>query len=94
MGSEMCIRDSGVASWRLGAGRARKEDPVQAGAGIEILVDRGQKVTKGTPLFTLHSEDTDRFERALESLNQGWSIAPSEEGVPTPRQSVVIEKIN
>lgn len=84
----------GVASWRLGAGRARKEDPVQAGAGIEIFVDRGQKVTKGTPLFTLHSEDTDRFERALESLNQGWSIAPSEEGVPTPRQSVVIEKIN
>lgn len=84
----------GVASWRLGAGRARKEDPVQAGAGIEIFVDRGQKVTKGTPLFTLHSEDTDRFERALESLNQGWSIAPNEEGVPTPRQSVVIEKIN
>ncbi|WP_296103249.1 thymidine phosphorylase [uncultured Corynebacterium sp.] len=84
----------GVASWRLGAGRARKEDPVQAGAGIEILVDRGQKVTKGTPLFTLHSDDTDRFERALESLNQGWSIAPSDESVAAPRQSVVIEKIN
>lgn len=84
----------GVASWRLGAGRARKEDPVQAGAGIEILVDRGQKVTNGTPLFTLHSDDTDRFERALESLNQGWSIAPIDESVPTPRQSVVIEKIN
>ena len=84
----------GVASWRLGAGRARKEDPVHAGAGIEILVDRGQKVTKGTPLFTLHSDDTDRFERALESLNQGWSIAPIDESVPTPRQSVVIEKIN
>lgn len=84
----------GVASWRLGAGRVRKEDPVQAGAGIEILVDRGQKVTKGTPMFTLHSEDTDRFERALESLNQGWSIAPIDESVPTPRQSVVIEKIN
>lgn len=84
----------GVASWRLGAGRARKEDPVQAGAGIEILVDRGQKVTKGTPLFTLHSDDTDRFERALESLNQGWSIAPSDENLSTPTQSVVIEKIN
>lgn len=84
----------GVASWRLGAGRARKEDPVQAGAGIEILVDRGQKVTKGTPLFTLHSDDTDRFERALESLNQGWSIAPSGDNLSTPRQSVVIEKIN
>ena len=84
----------GVASWRLGAGRARKEDPVQAGAGIEIFVDRGQKVTKGTPLFTLHSDDTDRFERALESLNQGWSIAPIDESIPTPRQSVVIEKIN
>ena len=31
----------GVAAWRLGAGRARKEDPVQAGAGVEMHAKPG-----------------------------------------------------
>ena len=92
--SELDALSIGVASWRLGAGRARKEDAVQAGAGIEILVDRGQKVTKGTPLFTLHSDDADRFDRALESLNTGWAIAPESDSPSILDHSVVIEKIS
>ena len=32
----------GVAAWRLGAGRARKEDPVQAGAGVELHAKPGR----------------------------------------------------
>ena len=47
----------GVASWRLGAGRAVKDDPVQAGAGIEIHAKPGETVTKGQPLLTLHTDD-------------------------------------
>ena len=43
----------GVAAWRLGAGRARKEDPVQAGAGIEMHAKPGATVRGGDPLFTL-----------------------------------------
>ena len=56
----------GVASWRLGAGRAVKEDPVQAGAGIEIHAKPGERVEAGQPLLTLHTDDEWRIERALE----------------------------
>lgn len=64
----------GVASWRLGAGRAVKEDPVQAGAGIEIHAKPGTVVKKGQPLLTLHTDDEWRIARALESLEGGVQI--------------------
>ena len=60
---------AGVASWRLGAGRARKEDPVQAGAGIVLHKVQGESVVKGEPLLTLYTDEEPRFERALESLS-------------------------
>ena len=47
----------GIASWRLGAGRARKEDPVSAAAGVVCLVREGEAITKGQPLFELHADD-------------------------------------
>lgn len=67
----------GVASWRLGAGRAVKEDPVQAGAGIEIHAKPGDPVKKGQPLLTLHTDDEWRIPRALESLEGGIVIGDS-----------------
>lgn len=67
----------GVASWRLGAGRAVKEDPVQAGAGIEIHAKPGEPVKKGQPLLTLHTDDEWRIPRALESLEGGIVIGDS-----------------
>jgi thymidine phosphorylase len=66
----------GLAAWRLGAGRARKEDPVQAGAGVLWHARPGDEVTEGQPLFTLLTDDESRFERALESLDGGYDIAP------------------
>ena len=42
----------GLAAWRLGAGRARKEDPVQAGAGVVMHAKPGDTVTEGQPLLT------------------------------------------
>ena len=67
----------GVASWRLGAGRAVKEDPVQAGAGIEIRARPGDPVMEGQPLLTLHTDDEWRIPRALESLEGGIVIGDS-----------------
>jgi thymidine phosphorylase len=64
----------GVAAWRLGAGRARKEDPVSAGAGIMLHAKPGDVVTKGKPLMTLHADETARFERALEALEGAYAI--------------------
>ena len=47
----------GMAAWRLGAGRARKEDPVQAGAGVVWHARPGDRVTEGQPLLTLHTDE-------------------------------------
>ena len=66
----------GVAAWRLGAGRARKEDPVQAGAGVVMHAKPGDQVTAGQPLLTLLTDEPDRFPRAEESLAQAFDIEP------------------
>lgn len=58
----------GIAAWRLGAGRARKEDPVQAGAGVELHAKPGDTVRAGQPLMTLHTDTPERFARATEAL--------------------------
>jgi len=64
----------GIAAWRLGAGRARKEDPVHHAAGIDLHVKPGQAVKKGEPLFTLGTDEPARFERALEALEGAYEI--------------------
>lgn len=58
----------GVAAWRLGAGRARKEDSVSAGAGVVMLAKPGDRVRAGQPLLELHADDTERFVRAEQAL--------------------------
>ena len=72
----------GVASWRLGAGRATKDDVVQLGAGIELHAVQGEAVKAGEPLMTLFSDDEERFARALESLDGGYKISDAQ---PTDR---------
>ena len=67
----------GVAAWRLGAGRARKEDPVQAGAGVELHAKPGAIVRGGERLMTLHTDTPDRFERALAALEDAVTIVPA-----------------
>jgi thymidine phosphorylase len=65
----------GLAAWRLGAGRARKEDSVQAGAGVELHAKPGDRVAAGEPLLTLHTDTPDRLESALDALTGGFTIA-------------------
>jgi len=67
----------GVAAWRLGAGRARKEDPVQAGAGVVLHAKPGEPVRQGQPLLTLHTDTPDRFARAKQALEGAWTIGTS-----------------
>lgn len=58
----------GVASMRLGAGRARKEDGIDPGAGIECLVKPGERVAVDQPILRLHSNKPDTFNVATELL--------------------------
>ncbi|MBS3178560.1 MULTISPECIES: thymidine phosphorylase [unclassified Pseudoclavibacter] len=64
----------GIAAWRLGAGRARKQDPVIHSAGIDLAAKPGDAVKKGDVLFTLSAEDAARFPRALEALEGAYEI--------------------
>jgi thymidine phosphorylase len=64
----------GIAAWRLGAGRARKQDPVQHAAGIDLHAKPGDLVAAGAPLFTLSADEPERFDRALEALEGAWRI--------------------
>jgi thymidine phosphorylase len=84
-------RAVGVAAWRLGAGRARKEDPVGASAGVLCLVKPGEPVRAGQPVLELHTEDASRLARAKEALEGGLEIVPEAyEAVPAAR---VLERI-
>jgi thymidine phosphorylase len=64
----------GVAAWRLGAGRARQQDPVDHGAGIDLHAKPGDTVRAGDPLFTMYTSDPARFARALDALEGAFSI--------------------
>lgn len=81
--------DVGVAAWRLGAGRARKEDPVQAGAGIVMHAKPGDEVRQGQALITLHTDTPERFERALAALDGAWEVGESFSG-----RDVIIDRIS
>ncbi|MGN9792232.1 thymidine phosphorylase [Streptomyces sp. OZ13] len=83
--------DIGIAAWRLGAGRARKEDPVQAGAGVEIHAKPGDTVTAGQPLLTLHTDTPEKFDYALESLGAAYDIA--EPGTAFTANPIVLDRI-
>ena len=79
----------GTASWRLGAGRARKEDPVQFGAGVILHAKRGEKVTKGEPLLTLFTDEENRFARAIEALAGGIEIGAES----TDQPALILDRI-
>ncbi|HQY34765.1 MAG TPA: thymidine phosphorylase, partial [Actinotalea sp.] len=81
----------GVAAWRLGAGRARKEDVVQAGAGVQLHAKPGALVRAGELLMTLHTDTPERFERAREALTDAVTIAP--EGSRPPGTPIVLDRI-
>ncbi|HMD25325.1 MAG TPA: thymidine phosphorylase, partial [Streptosporangiaceae bacterium] len=79
----------GTAAWRLGAGRARKEDPVSAAAGVICLAKPGDRVQKGQPLLELHADDENRFGPALAALDTAIQISEA----PPPSVPLVIEHI-
>jgi thymidine phosphorylase len=74
----------GVAAWRLGAGRARKEDPVQAAAGVVLHAKPGDSVRAGQPLLTVHTDDAARIPRALDALDGAWTIGAAADRTTLP----------
>ncbi|MET0998652.1 MAG: thymidine phosphorylase, partial [Marmoricola sp.] len=85
----------GMAAWRLGAGRAKQGADVQAGAGVEWHARPGDTVTSGQPLLTLHTDEPERFERALESLEGGYDVqeAADQGGSAYEPTPIVLDRI-
>jgi thymidine phosphorylase len=85
----------GRAAWRLGAGRATKDDPVSASAGIEVLVKPGDMVVSGAPLLRLHAEDAERMEAARPLLaDPEPAVVVSPAGTAYSRLPLVLDIID
>jgi thymidine phosphorylase len=72
----------GVAAWRLGAGRARKEDPVSPAAGVVWTTGVGEQVTAGQPLLELQTDDAARIPRAVEALADAIGVDTDHQPLP------------
>ncbi|MGO1946477.1 thymidine phosphorylase [Brachybacterium alimentarium] len=81
----------GVAAWRLGAGRSRPGEAVQAAAGVEIEAHIGDEVRAGDVLARLHTDTPERMPRALESIAGSWTLATP--GVAAPERRIVMDRI-
>jgi len=79
----------GTAAWRLGAGRARKEDPVSAGAGVICLAKPGDKVNAGQHLLELRADDPARFDGAFDALAGGLEIGDLDPDEPVSGPAVL-----
>lgn len=84
--SRLDARAVGVAAWRLGAGRARKEDPVDPAAGVVILAKPGDQVHEGEPLFELHTGDPMRVADAEQALADAVEVGTD---LPSTRPLII-----
>jgi thymidine phosphorylase len=82
-------RSIGVAAWRLGAGRARAQDPVSPVAGVLCRARRGDRVVSGQPLLELFGEQPSRLEHALQALEGAIRISPG----PIPERPQILERL-
>ena len=89
--TEMDALRVGYASWRLGAGRAFQGAPVMKTAGIEINKRVGEAIEAGEPLFTLHTDEPERFERAADMLDGAVSI---DGNAAQSRESVILDRVH
>ncbi len=90
--SSLDARAVGVAAWRLGAGRTRKEDPVLHAAGVLLHKKPGDQVRAGEPLLTLLTDEPPRFARAREGLARAASIVPS--STAQPARDLVLGRVS
>ena len=80
----------GVAAWRLGAGRAHKEDEIIHGAGVQLHAKPGDMLSEGQPIMTLLADDEARLPAAIAELEGSWEIG----GEPMDRHPLVITRFD
>lgn len=81
----------GVAAWRLGAGRSRPGEAVQAAAGVEIVKHLGEEVRAGDVLARLHTDTPERVGRAVDAIDGAWTLAAT--GTAIGERRIVLDRI-
>ena len=81
--------DVGVAAWRLGAGRARKEDAVSVAAGVVCLVREGDAIVAGQPMFELHADDDTHLQAGVDAIANAVVLGEQ----PVNARPVLLERI-
>ena len=76
--TQIQARSVGEAAVTLGAGRAKKSDPIDHAVGIIIHHKVGDKVEKGGPLFTIHANDEAKLVEAREAVLAAHSFSADE----------------
>ncbi|SNT46024.1 thymidine phosphorylase [Rhodococcoides kyotonense] len=87
--TELDAMKVGVAAWRLGAGRERQGEAVQAAAGVRLHAKPGDRVTAGQPVATLYTDTPEKFAYAAEAVAGAWTIGDSAVEVPP----IVLERV-
>jgi thymidine phosphorylase len=85
-------RAVGAAAWRLGAGRARKEERVSHGAGVRLHAKPGDQVRAGAPLLTFYADDAGRFDAAVTAMEGGFRIVSP--GTPIARRPLILDRVS
>ena len=80
----------GLSAWRLGAGRAKKEDAVSKTAGIICLAKEGDYVEKDQPVLELHIDEASRLPFAKEALKNAFTIGAE----PKEKRKIILERIS
>jgi len=65
----------GMTAVALGAGRARKGDPIDPAVGVVVHAKVGDRLSAGAPLYTVHAPDTKKAQAAIEQLGPAFRIA-------------------
>ncbi len=73
--SHLNALDIGVASVKLGAGRATKTSQIDFGAGILLKKKIGDYVKKGETLAILYADDRDHFSNAKKAMDQAYQFS-------------------
>lgn len=81
--SQVHARAVGEAAVALGAGRAKKSDPIDHAVGFLIHRKVGDRVEAGEPLFTIHANDASKLAEARRAVLQAH-VFSDDEVAPLP----------
>jgi pyrimidine-nucleoside phosphorylase len=82
---ELRARQVAAVAMALGAGRERKEDPIDHAVGVVCLAKHGDRIEPGEPLAEIHARDDVAAEAAKTALLSAYEIGDE----PQPRPLVL-----